>query len=168
MNSYTNIIPYEKFNLAIPHPDYKDVNDFLKKAESEDINLIQEIMESNLLTGKNIVIFENAKSRIGVLGRGFSGLSMADNNLVSLSFFDSDLNNKVNLIKILNMHPAKGSGYGTISFSNDNTDKAMIIFFIDSNYKKWDEDFKKSDSSINVIQKFLKVDNVQTDKAYNC
>ncbi|MFI8606608.1 hypothetical protein [Cellulophaga baltica] len=168
MSNYTNIIPNEKFNFAIPNPDYNNVNDFLKESKSQDNDLIEGIIKSNLLTGKNIIVFKIKDFRIGVLGRGFSGLSMADSNLISLSLFDYDLNNKVDTIKVFNMHPAKGHGYGTISFSTNSKSKSMIIFFIDSDHDKWNEDFNKSESYISEIQKFLNVDNVKTDTGYNC
>jgi len=145
------------FTLKIPNPSY-----FQNQENPREVSrLFKSLNKMNFDQGHDIILFKSEGDKLGVAGRAFTSWYNEENSSLSMKILPLD---RVEKLVILNMNPAKGSGYGTISINSIN--KALIIFFSLGN-GSWNSEFKKSESFLDDICKFTACRNLEYVHDFN-
>lgn len=154
-----------KYSFKVPNPNFIDINDYLSTVDAAEQKYIQQILELDFTDGTEVVLFRNTKGFICVIGRSFTGWAPEITPKHSITIFKSK---QPDSLELLNMHPAKGPGYGSLYCSENKLKKELIIFFlIKANYKNWDDKFEETNSFIEKIELFLNQKVTNTIKQYN-
>ena len=145
------------FIFKVPHPDFLNTDSL----DSTKSSLFNELSLLHFDQLSEVVIFRTA-DHIGFIGEEFT--SWYPDKAPSLSIKLSD-SVKVDGIHLLNMKPAKGPGFCTISLLPAS--KEFIMFFFTGNDRNWDSNFKKTDKLLTEIGQFLNCSEVKISTNYN-
>jgi hypothetical protein len=147
------------FMFKVSYPDFLKTDSL----NSPEDSLFNELSLLDFNQFNEVVVFRTIDNKIGFIGEEFT--SWYPDKRPSLSIKLSNIV-KVDGIQLLNMKPAKGPGYCTISLLP--TSKEFIIFFLLGNDRNWDYNFKKTDKLLKEICQFLNCSEVKISTEYNC
>ena len=148
----------KNFIFKVSHPDFLKTDDL----NSTERSLFDELSLLDFNHADEVVIFKTVDSRIGFIGEGFTSWSPEKPSSLSIKLTNQ---NKVDAIHLLNMKPAKGPGFCTISLMPASQE--FVIFLFTGSDSNWDFHFKKTDKLMNEISKFLNCNAVKISTGYN-
>ena len=154
----------DEFFFKVPHPNFIDLNNYLKEVEEDEKNFIKKIVKLNLISSNELLLFRNSKKKIGVIGKAFTGWAPDNTPPLSIKIFHAE---NVQEIYLLNMCPAAGPGYGSVTFSCKEQTKEMILFFLNANRNDWDEKFKKTKAFLEEIKQYTRATKIYKSKNSN-
>jgi hypothetical protein len=146
------------FLFKIPNPEFLRT-DNLNSAENQ---LFIELASLDFDHSFEVVLFKTLDGRIGVIGEEFSGWYPSKSLPLSLKFL---VTTKIEEIHLLNMKPARGSGFGTISLMPGR--KEIIFFELKGIDRDWDFNFRKTDKLLIELSKFLDCNEIKILEGYN-
>lgn len=147
------------FIFKVPHPD------FLKTDElnNSERSLFNELSLLDFDQFSELVIFKTVDNKIGFLGEEFTSWYPEKSPSLSIKLVNQG---NVEGIHLLNMKPAKGPGFCTISLLPAS--KELILFFFKGNDRNWDFNFKKTKTLLSQISGFFNCTEVKISTDYNC
>jgi hypothetical protein len=147
------------FIFKVPHPDFSKTNNL----DRQENDLFDELSVLDFNHSFEVVLFKTIDNRIGIIGKEFISWNPAQPPVLSIKLTNTI---KIDEIHLLNMKPAKGPGFCTISVMPES--KELIFFLFPGNDRNWDFNFRKTDKLLNEIGYFFNCNKIKLIEKYNC